>query len=298
MQQSEKHPRWQSFVSLNWYAGTISFLFRFVAMTSEPLLAAGIIVSAADFLQKGQLMSHNPQLSSAWSWTQALAIEASTGPVLVFALQAFRSRDQVKGVLYAVLAGLLFIVGGAMLLLQLISNLTGSSEVAINSILLYGLFALRVIVASGMVALSCTKHLRFSGLVADVLPAPVQAAPPATISPNLDEVIEKLDARYQQRMEALYERTVETFRVTIQEQVTNPQLPTITLVNAPARDELAEHAASLTNGRFASKEQEIARALQQSPHLTADELAQVCGCSVRTAEKWRSKYHETIDPAL
>jgi len=296
MQQSEKHPRWQSFVSLNWYAGTISFIFRFVAMTSEPLLAAGIIVSAADFLQKGQLMSHNPQLSSAWSWTQALAIEASTGPVLVFALQAFRAGDRVKGWLYSVLAGLLFIVGGAMLLLQLISNLTGSSEVAINSILLYGLFALRVIVASGMVALSCTKHLRFSGLLGET--QPVQAAPETSIAPNFDELIDKLDARYQQRMEALYQKTVETFRVTIQEQVTNPQLPTITLVNAPARAELSEQAQSLTNGRFASKEQEIARALQQNPNLTAGELAQVCGCSVRTAEKWRSKYHETTDPTL
>ena len=286
MQQSEKHPRWQSFVSLNWYAGTISFLFRFVAMTSEPLLAAGVIVSAADFLQKGQLMSHNPQLSSAWSWTQALAIEASTGPVLVFALQAFRAGDRVKGWLYSVLAGLLFIVGGAMLLLQLISNLTGSSEVAINSILLYGLFALRVIVASGMVALSCTKHLRFSGLLSET--QPVQAAP---ILPNLDEVIEKLDARYQQRMEALYQRTVETVKITIAEH-TNPQIPAITLVNAPARAELSEQAQSLTNGRFASKEQEIARVLEANPNATAEEIAALAGTSLRTAAKWLAKLKE------
>src|SRR2546425_2480968 len=167
MQQATTSERWASFVSLQWYDGVISFLFRFVAKTSEPLLAAGVIVSAADFLQKGALMAHNPTLSTAWAWTQALAIEASTGPVLVFALQAFRARDMVKGWLYAILAALLFIVGGSMLLLQLISSVTGISEASINIVVLYALFVLRVVVSGGMVALSCTKHLRFSGLFAD-----------------------------------------------------------------------------------------------------------------------------------
>src|SRR5712692_10420651 len=100
MQDSMKPTRWHAFVSLTWYDGLISFLFRFVAKTSEPLLAAGIIVSAADFLQKGTLMANNPALSVAWAWAQALAIEASTGPTLVCALQAFRARDRVKGWLY------------------------------------------------------------------------------------------------------------------------------------------------------------------------------------------------------
>jgi hypothetical protein len=80
MQQSRKWQRWQAFVSLNWYAGVISFIFRFVAMTSEPLLALGVILSAADFLQQGHLMAHNPTLQASWAWAQALAIEASTGP--------------------------------------------------------------------------------------------------------------------------------------------------------------------------------------------------------------------------
>ncbi len=291
MQQPVKHPRLQAFVSLGWYAGLISFLFRFLAMTSEPLLALGVILSAADFLQQGHLMAHNGALQGAWSWAQAISIEASTGPTLAFSLDAFRAGDKLKGRLYATLAALLFTVGGAMLYLQLISNATGMSEAAVSPWVLYPLLALRVLVASGIVALLCSKHLRFSGLVA-AIPAEVTAAPPPTILPNLDEVIEKLDARYQQRMEALYERTVETFRVTIQEQVTNPQIPAITLVNAPAGAELSEQAQSLTNGRFASKEQEILRALQQSPHLTDDELATICGCSTRTAAKWAAKYKE------
>src|SRR5438552_2472896 len=125
---------WDSFVSLDWYDATISFLFRFVAKTAEPLLAAGVIVSAADFLQKGQLLAHNPTLASTWAWTQALAIEASCGPVLVFALTALRDRDKVKGVLYSILACLLFITGSSMLMLQLVNSVTGASEMSITEL--------------------------------------------------------------------------------------------------------------------------------------------------------------------
>jgi len=165
----------QAFIRLDWYAGLISFIFRFVAMTSEPLLAFGVIVSAADFLQKGALMAGNATFAAAWAWCQALAIEASTGPTLAFALQAFRTGDKVKGVLYSILASLLFIVGSAMLFLQLVSNVTGMSEASINPWVLYGFLVLRVVVASGILALLCTKHMRFSGLVDQTLASPLQS---------------------------------------------------------------------------------------------------------------------------
>src|SRR5712691_1911328 len=90
MQQPEqKVGKWQGFTSLVWYDGVIEFLFRFVAKTSEPLLAVGLIASAADILTKGRLMEHNLALSDAWAWTQAIAIESSGGVVLVYALQSF-----------------------------------------------------------------------------------------------------------------------------------------------------------------------------------------------------------------
>lgn len=63
-------------------------------------------------------------------------------------------------------------------------------------------------------------------------------------------------------------------------------------VNAPARAEVPEHAQSLTDGRFASKQDDVIRALQQSPHLTDDELAMICGCSTRTAAKWAAKHRK------
>ena len=59
--------KWQQFTTLGWYDGLIEFLFRFVAKTSEPLLAAGLVISAADFLTSGALMRNNAAFGMAWA---------------------------------------------------------------------------------------------------------------------------------------------------------------------------------------------------------------------------------------
>jgi hypothetical protein len=275
MQQSKKWQRWQAFVSLNWYAGIISFLFRFLAMTSEPLLALGVILSAADFLQQGHLMSHNPALVAAWSWAQALAIEASTGPALAFSLDAFRARDKLKGRLYALLAALLFVVGGAMLFLQLVSNVTGSSEASVTPWVLYPLLALRVLVASGIVALLCSKHLRFSGL-AD---AP---GPPVMSEETMQAILLRL-AKVDELEQALA-------RVTVQE--TAPlqiQAPENGLDNDQPIDGQETDTTPIMALRFLSKEQPIRDALKANPAASPEQIAQACQCSPRTAERWLAK---------
>ena len=295
MQQStSKHPRWQAFASLSWYAGLISFLFRFLAMTSEPLLALGVILSAADFLQQGHLMAHNAALQAAWSWAQAISIEASTGPTLAFSLDAFRAGDKIKGRLYATLASLLFIVGGCMLYLQLISNATGMSEAAVSPWVLYPLLALRVLVASGIVALLCTKHMRFSGLVAHS--ATAQTAPVL----NLQEVIDELDNRLQHRIEGVYQRL--DFK--LEQAIGNSQeIPAITpamiagllpppepgksLVDVIA-ESTVEQAPEPIKG-LPSYGDKIEALWHSHPGLSALEIATSVGCSVPTASKWKKR---------
>src|SRR6266568_8922268 len=132
----------KSFVSLGWYDGLIEFIFRFVAKTSEPLLALGLVISAADFLTKGALMHSNPELTLAWAWTQAIAIEASSGVVFVYALQSFKAKDKVKAWLYLVLSLLLALTGGAMLLFQLVANTTGLQESTLPTYLFYSFASL------------------------------------------------------------------------------------------------------------------------------------------------------------
>jgi len=77
---------------------------------------------------------------------------------------------------------------------------------------------------------------------------------------------------------------VEQVHVTVQ---SAPQA----LLEAP---DSAENLQPIFQGQFASKEQEIIRALQHSPHLTDVELAQLCGCHVKTAAKWRERYREGL----
>ena len=102
----------RAFASLHWYDETLKFVFNFVAKTSELLLAAGIIISTANFLTDGGVMSHNKVLSDAWAWAQALAIDSSLGIVFMNAFQAVRERDKIKAVIYFALTALLATVAG------------------------------------------------------------------------------------------------------------------------------------------------------------------------------------------
>ncbi|HLZ64435.1 MAG TPA: hypothetical protein VKR06_46500 [Ktedonosporobacter sp.] len=279
--QQKESTRWEGFVSLNWYDGLISFLFRFVSKTAEPLLAVGVIVSAADFLLKGQLMAHNPGLATSWAWTQALAIEASTGPVLVFGLSAFAGKDMIKGWLYAVLAALLFVVGGAMLLLQMGASVTGAVETSVPGFVLWSLFVLRVIVSGGMVALSCTKHMRFSGLFAE--------QPVAQVSLS-DEKMQLILAKLAKLDEM--EKTLQATIVTpLQES------PTLALPSPDAEilESLSEDGEE--NRGLPSEQKEgvpneqsygdqIEALYKENPKITAVEVEKKIGCSRTTAANW------------
>lgn len=197
----------QNFLSLAWYDEAIEFLFRFVAKTSEPLLALGLVISAADFLSKGALMQANPRLTMAWAWTQAIAIEASSGVVFVYALQSFRQHDKIKAWLYLVLSILLAVTGGAMLLFQLIANTTGLQEQALPSVLFYAMASLRVLVSVSYVYLCRAKHIHFTDLSDETTMAPGETA--ASIS---DETMQHILARLAKVDEL--ERTITEVRET------------------------------------------------------------------------------------
>lgn len=150
------------FASLAWYDACIEFLFKLAAKTSEPLLAVGIVYSAADVLSRGHLGYGNTAIQDWWAVTQAMAIESSGGVVLVYGLQSMRERDNIKFCLYMVLSALLAACGGIMLFMQL-----SGFEQAGNSPFMLGLFALRCVVSVGYIYLCRAKHIRFSGLASD-----------------------------------------------------------------------------------------------------------------------------------
>src|SRR5260221_3814834 len=257
--------KWKQFTSLAWYDGLIEFLFRFVAKTSEPLLAAGLVVSAADYLSHGAVMAGHPAFSLGWAWAQALALESSSGVVFVYALQAFRSQDKVKGAIYLALALLLAIVGGGMLLLQVNAITLGTAD---SPILVLNI--MRVVVNIAYIFLLRAKSIRFSDL-ADVREQQVTQPMPVVSPDVLNVLIERLDHL--------------TVSVTQLTSTPTPALPEHA-ESMPAND------GPIYDTRFASKEQEIAAILARMPDASVEQVAQEATCNVRTAEKWIKRYQE------
>ncbi len=272
--------KFQSFASLTWYDSLIEFIFRFVAKTSEPLLALGLVFSAADVLTKGRLMQSNVMLTDLWAWTQAIAIESSGGVVLVYALLSFRDKDTVKGVLYVILASLLAIVGGMMLYSQLMSNATGAADAFAvgSSWQVQALVIMRVIVSVGYVVMCRTKHIRFN----DLQETSVQAAPAL----DLKEIVNELDARLQHRIEGVYQRI--DFKI---EQAIgiSQELPAIRLL--PPGEPVRGFVENGTNEpgepvRGFGYGDAIEALVKAEPTLSVQAIAERLKCSDTTVKKW------------
>lgn len=298
----------KGFVSLRWYDGLIEFLFRFVAKTSEPLLALGLVISAADVLTEGRLMAGNPDLSTAWAWTQAIAIESSGGVVLVYALQSFRDKDPIKGALYVALAILLAAVGGMMLYSQM-SQATGAPDVFAvrGSWLVVMLVVLRVLVSVGYVVMCRTKHIRFADLkdsTAPANPAPAVQPAPVALAPvtiDYDALASKLEGRVMQRVEAVFRQVevrIEQATGEIQAIKASPVAgylappadfnPLVKGLGAETPGTAIEAAPADLKG-FNSYEEKIASLYRANKDITATEAGRLAGCSIPTASKWLQK---------
>jgi hypothetical protein len=107
-----KRSRFEAFLSLDWYEAFLKFIANFVAKSAELLLAAGLVVSSANFLTDGDVLVMGSAASRAWSWTQALAIDASLGISFYYVLQCLKQRDWVKFSLYSLLTLVLTLVAG------------------------------------------------------------------------------------------------------------------------------------------------------------------------------------------
>jgi uncharacterized membrane protein len=221
--------RLRSFASLAWYDACIEFLFKLAAKTSEPLLAIGIVYSAADVLSHGHLGYGDAGVQNAWAITQAMAIEASGGVVLVYGLQSLRDRDSIKAWLYLPLSALLAICGGVMLFMQL-----SGFEQAGNTPFMLALFALRCIVSVGYIYLCRTKHIRFSGLSRETSPVAVEKLSNETVQIILSK-LEKLD----QLEQVLFKRDSTT--VTIENETKTPAL----IPETPVTKQAVEQPAAL-----------------------------------------------------
>ena len=282
----------EAFVSLAWLDGSINFIFRFVAKTSELLLAIGIIISAADFLTDGRLMHNNLLLADAWAWTQAIAIESSSGVVLMYALQSFKDKDKVKGWFYIALASMLAIVGGVMLLTQIIYNTTGINMVTQGPLAFVIAMAIaRAIVSIAYIVMCRIKHIRFSGLLAEETTTPIALPTIEDLSEKIDQSVNLAVATALQQLEDLQQQrfnvVVQEITHTVVKEVTSASLLAMPKQPTPIDAALAK---STTPDRLAI----VKNALVATPDIKDKELARVAMCSVNTARKWKAKIKQEL----
>lgn len=187
----QNNTRLRAFASLHWYDETIKFVFNFLTKTSELLLAAGIIVSTANFLTDGDVMSHNKGLSDAWSWAQAFAIDSSLGIVFMNAFQSVRERDKIKAVIFFTLTALLATVAGLITHFDALAHAAGLSvtDKGVSGILpLWVMTALRSVAVIGFLLASRLKQVSFSDLKKEWSQEPeaVQSLPNSALAQQID----------------------------------------------------------------------------------------------------------------
>ncbi len=179
-----------TFASLHWYDETIKFIFNFVAKTSELLLAAGVVISSANFLTDGAIMQDHSPLSVAWAWAQALAIDSSLGIVFVNGFQAARERDKIKAAIYFTLTAMLATVAGLLTHFDALAHATGlpvTSQSISGIIPLWLLTGLRAVAVIGFLLVSRLKNVSFnkSQIQEQTQEAAETATPTLVITPEL-----------------------------------------------------------------------------------------------------------------
>ncbi len=181
--------RLEAFLSLEWYEIALRFLFTFVAKTSEILLAAGLTVSTVNFLTDGSVLAAHPNISLAWAWAQALAIDSSLGVCLRYTFEYLKQRDWIKGVLYVFLTLLLAVVAGAVTMIDVVSHAlhislgTATVQMGIN---VTTLSRLRAVAVVGFLLMSRVRDLPFKDLAAkeESVPDPSLALAKARMQPK------------------------------------------------------------------------------------------------------------------
>lgn len=177
--------RLNAFLSLDWYEVALRFLFSFIAKTSEILLAAGLVVSTTNFLTDGSLLATHPDVSVAWAWAQALAIDSSLGVSLASTFQYLKQGAWIKGVLYGLLTLLLALVAGAITTIDIVSHalhITTSNAMLQMNINITILSRLRAVAVIGFMLMARIRDLPLKELLVRE-EAPAQSSAPSVGTP-------------------------------------------------------------------------------------------------------------------
>ncbi len=288
--------RLRAFASLHWYDETIKFVFNFVTKTSELLLAAGIIVSTANFLTDGDVMRGHKELSDAWSWSQALAIDSSLGIVFMNAFQAVRERDKIKAIIYFTLTALLATVAGLITHFDALAHAAGLSvtDKGVSGILpLWVMTALRSVAVIGFLLASRLKNVSFCQVRLDWTQEPVTSEEPThhgqpSVAPQIDyNALASALVQAMQQVGAIQHITVEQQETTA---LLGPKVKYATSIKKTERED--SHPEESTEVKIMSAYEQIQQERDSQPNskpISARELAKHANIRRSTCSEWLQK---------
>ena len=271
--QRSRQQRWEEFLSLEWYEITLRFIATFVAKTSELLLAAGLVVSSANFLTDGNVLQAG-EAAHAWAWAQALAIDSSLAISFYYVLQCLRQRDWIKLALYSLLTLMLALVAGTITNIDIYSHAVhatiqqATGQLGIDVELLSTLRAVAVV---GFVLMSRLRDVSFKDLYQ---PGQDERQQPAPAEQDIDHrlTVEEVARLLHIVASAAPRITQEEFKASVQEQ-SKP------LASLPPQTDAA-----------------IARLPEPAPLRAADAAEQLPSSSTSTDEK--HALHETVEDPM
>ena len=278
---NEKSNILESFASLEWLDGIISFVFLLLAKLAEPFLAAGLVMSAIDYMSKGTFLVGTPH--EVWIVTQGFALESSGGVVLALSFDARSEGDTAKMWAQRILALALLTVGGILFFVEMAASVKGLGESMMPDWYIYGVAALRSVVSLGYIAMMRTKHHRFSD---EESAAPAAQPGVQVLRSEIEQIIEaKLgDVR------SLIEQAAQSSSQALLAQISAQSVRTTTVTQISEESQVRNTdlelcAVEVGHDHIHRFILEIQQAQGRTP--TLKEIMDNCGCAKNTAVQRR-----------
>lgn len=276
----------------------ILYLLELASSLSVLLLAFGLIASMANVLTKGAVLSDNVFMQQIWAWTQCIAIDAGLAGTILRTFRYHQEQEIVKTWIYGLLSALLLFTAAIVSNIEAVQQTLNISLQAAYLHVFVPVEALIWIRSISIVLLIVCHAMRHVSMAKPEEPTQVPQAEPAcepvqlAITPELLQAIR--DMLVQPQTTVIEEQDIqqiaspkEQIEEVPQERESEKGLENREQICEPVSDEQA-----IYTGRFASKEQEVAAILLRNPDATAEEVAHMARCHIRTATRWMAKHQK------
>jgi hypothetical protein len=269
----------------------ILYALELTSSISVLLLAFGLIVSMANVLTKGSVLTENVTMQRIWAWTQCIAIDASVAGTIIRTFRSYAQGERVKYLLYGFLSVLLLFTAA---IVSNIESVQQTLNIALDAAYVHVFIPLEALIwirSLAIVLLIVAHALRH------VQVEPEQAAPVAASAPQPAPLV-------------LTPEMVDSLRATLAQVTVSEEPQTSQTLPEPQGEQgraEGEQTASIAQEapvvcdyeqRANEGEQEVSNYkrvkvyLADHPKATDREIADALVISHSTVNKWRKRLKE------